>query len=86
MAIVTTSREYFMTIKEALESRGYALSEANLELIPANYIELDELQTEKLAKMIEMIEKITRRSACADTKKLVVKNHPVTNRKAVITT
>lgn len=56
IATVTTSREAFITVKEQLESQGYAIQEANLELIASNYISLDDQGTEKLERLIEMIE------------------------------
>lgn len=56
IATVTCSRENFMNIRDALEERWYAISEANLELIASNYIDLDEQQSQRLEKIIEMIE------------------------------
>jgi YebC/PmpR family DNA-binding regulatory protein len=56
IATIRTSRESFISIKEQLESQWYALQEANLELLASNFITLDDTTTEKLARLIEMIE------------------------------
>lgn len=56
---ITTTPDNFLTVKEALEEKGYnnfILSEVTL--IPDNYISLDEEQKEKVLNLIEALEDI----------------------------
>ena len=53
---ITTDPGDFSTVREALEAKGYEFLSAELEMVPGNYVQLDEAQTKQFNKMIEMLE------------------------------
>jgi YebC/PmpR family DNA-binding regulatory protein len=54
---ILTKPEDFYTIRTALENLGYELLDAEIQMIPANYIKLeDPKQEEQMAKIIDFLE------------------------------
>lgn len=54
--VVYTATEEFSSVKSAIESKAYPIVEADIKLIPQTLASLDEEQTIKMEKMIDMIE------------------------------
>jgi len=54
---VTTSPERFGDVRQALEEKGYRLLSAQVEMVPQNYMTLeDETARKKMEKLLEMFE------------------------------
>lgn len=53
---VITARDDFSSVKNILEAQGYKLEEADLQFLPTNMIELDDVTYEKFERLIEVLE------------------------------
>ncbi len=53
---ITTSPEDFSSIREKLESQGLTFLEAEIQMVPSTYIQLDEKGAEKMQRLIDMLE------------------------------
>ena len=50
---ITTDPAAFSTVRENLEKAGYSFISAQLDMIPSNYISLDEEATKKVLRMLD---------------------------------
>ncbi len=53
---VVTAPEDFSAVREALEQKGYEFLSAEMDMIPANTVQLDEAQSKQFQKMLDMLE------------------------------
>lgn len=54
---VTTALEDFLAVKKALNDAGFVIERADTLMIPATYIDVDDIETaKKIVKMIDMLE------------------------------
>ena len=53
---ITTSPEDFSKIREALENEGLQFAQAEIQRVPSTYVELDEKASERMQRLIDMLE------------------------------
>ena len=53
---IKTSPENFSTVREALENNGLKFLEAEVQMVPNNYISLDEKSAEKMQRLIDALD------------------------------
>ena len=53
---ITTSPEDFAKVREALEGQGLEFLEAEVQMVPSTYIQLDEKDSEKMQRLIDNLE------------------------------
>ena len=53
---ITTSPEDFSKVREALEAKGIEFLDADIKMVPQNYMSLDEAGTKKMNLIIENME------------------------------
>jgi transcriptional/translational regulatory protein YebC/TACO1 len=53
---ILTTPEDFRTVREALEQAGHQFADADIQLIPQNYVSVSEEDAEKVQKLIDMFE------------------------------
>ncbi len=53
---IYTEPDSFMEVKEKLEQSGFSFASAELTMVPQTYATLDEAQTEKMEKMLYMLD------------------------------
>jgi YebC/PmpR family DNA-binding regulatory protein len=54
---IITSPESFLEVKEALENAGLTIAEADLDMLPENQVEINDVDTAlKVIKLIELLE------------------------------
>jgi len=53
---ITTTPEDFSSVREALENKGYEFLSAQIDMVPNNYIALDDAQIVAFEKMIDALE------------------------------
>ena len=53
---ITTSPEDFSKIREALENEGLQFVQAEIQMVPSTYVELDEKASERMQRLIDMLE------------------------------
>ncbi|KRQ87504.1 putative transcriptional regulatory protein [Caloramator mitchellensis] len=53
---ITTSPEDFSQVREALESNGITLAQAEVSMIPSTYVALDDETAEKFEKLLDKLE------------------------------
>ena len=56
--VVTTQPNDFHAVKSALESRGFAIAEAELAMIPKNTVKVEGKSAESLLKLLEELEEL----------------------------
>lgn len=55
---ITTTPETFSEIREKLEKEGLEFLEAEIQMIPSTYVELDEEGTAKMERLIDMLDEL----------------------------
>ena len=55
---VTTSPEDFSKVREALEEKGLTFVEADVQMVPTTYVDLDEKDAEKMERLVERLEEL----------------------------
>ena len=55
---VTTSPEDFSSVREALEQKGLTFVEADVQMVPTTYVDLDEKDAEKMERLVERLEEL----------------------------
>lgn len=55
---ITTTPEAFSTVREKLEAEGIEFLQADVEQVPANYVDLDEHGKERMEKLIDMLDEL----------------------------
>ena len=55
---ITTSPEDFSTVREALEAKGLTFAEADIQMVPRTYVDLDEKGAEKMERLIERLDEL----------------------------
>lgn len=53
---ITTSSSAFSQVREALEKQGYAFLSAEIDKIPSNTVDLNDIEIEKFTRMLDMFE------------------------------
>ncbi|MBR1802583.1 MAG: YebC/PmpR family DNA-binding transcriptional regulator [Clostridia bacterium] len=53
---ITTSPEDFSTVREALEAQGLEFLEAEVQMVPATYIQLSETDGPKMQRLLDMLD------------------------------
>ena len=53
---ITTTPEDFSKVREALEAKGIEFLDADIKMVPQNYMSLDEAGTKKMNLIIENME------------------------------
>ena len=53
---ITTSPSDFSQVREGLEGEGFEFLEADVQMVPSTYIELDEAGKEKLERLVDTLE------------------------------
>ena len=53
---ITTAPEDFSKVREALENNGLEFLEAEVQMVPATYIQLSEQDEEKMQRLLDMLE------------------------------
>jgi transcriptional/translational regulatory protein YebC/TACO1 len=54
---IITAADNFLEVKEALEKAGLAIAEADLDMLPENQVEINDVDTAlKVIKLIELLE------------------------------
>ena len=53
---ITTDPADFTTVREALEKEGIEFVQAEVQMVPTTYIELDEKTSERMQKLIDNLE------------------------------
>lgn len=53
---ITTSPEDFSNVREKLESEGLSFEQAEIQMIPTTYVDLDEKSAEKMQRLIDNLE------------------------------
>ena len=53
---ITTDPSDFTTVREALEKEGIEFVQAEIQMVPTTYIELDEKTSERMQKLIDNLE------------------------------
>lgn len=55
---ITTSPEDFSAVREALEDKGLTFAEADVQMVPTTYVDLDEKGAEKMERLIEKLDEL----------------------------
>ena len=55
---ITTTPEMFSEVREKLESEGLEFLEAGLQMVPSNYVALDENGSSKMEKLLDMLDEL----------------------------
>ena len=55
---ITTSPEDFSSVRESLESKGLTFVEADVQMIPTTYVDLDEKGAEKMERLLERLDEL----------------------------
>ncbi len=55
---ITTSPEDFSKVREALEQKGLTFVEADVQMVPTTYVDLDEKDAEKMERLVERLEEL----------------------------
>jgi len=55
---ITTSPEDFSSVREALEAKGLTFAEADIQMVPTTYVDLDEKGAEKMERLIERLDEL----------------------------
>ena len=55
---ITTAPEDFSAVREALEAKGLSFAEAEIQMIPTTYVDLDEHGAEKMERLIERLDEL----------------------------
>ncbi len=55
---ITTTPEDFSTVREALEVKGLTFAEAEVQMVPTTYVDLDEKDAEKMERLIEKLDEL----------------------------
>lgn len=55
---ITTGAENFSGVREKLEAEGLNFLEAGLQMVPSTYIALDEKATERMEKLMDMLDEL----------------------------
>ena len=55
---ITTSAEDFSTVREELEKQGLSFVEAEVQMVPTTYIQLDEHGQEKMERLLERLDEL----------------------------
>ena len=55
---ITTAPEDFSSVREALEEKGLTFAEADIQMIPTTYVDLDEKGAEKMERLIEKLDEL----------------------------
>ena len=53
---ITTAPEEFSAVREALETQGLEFLEAEIQMVPATYIQLSETDGAKMQRLLDMLE------------------------------
>ncbi len=53
---ITTSPEDFSTVREKLEAEGLTFEQAEIQMVPTTYVDLDEKSAEKMQRLIDNLE------------------------------
>ncbi len=53
---ITTAQENFSEVREKLEEQGLEFLEAGVQMVPSTYIALDEKGSERMEKLVDMLE------------------------------
>ena len=55
---ITTSPEDFSSVRESLESKGLTFVEADVQMVPTTYVDLDEKGAEKMERLLERLDEL----------------------------
>ena len=55
---ITTSPDTFSSVREALEQKGLTFLEADVQMVPTTYVDLDEKSAEKMERLIEKLDEL----------------------------
>ena len=55
---ITTSPEDFSSVRESLESKGLTFIEADVQMVPTTYVDLDEKGAEKMERLLERLDEL----------------------------
>ncbi len=55
---ITTSPEDFSSVREALEGKGLTFAEADVQMVPTTYVDLDEKDSEKMERLLERLDEL----------------------------
>ena len=55
---ITTSPEDFSSVREGLEAKGLTFLEADIQMVPTTYVDLDEKGAEKMERLIEKLDEL----------------------------
>ena len=55
---ITTSPDTFSSVREALEEKGLTFVEADVQMVPTTYVDLDEKAAEKMERLIEKLDEL----------------------------
>ena len=53
---ITTAPSDFTTVTESLSAKGVEFLEAGVQMVPSNYVSLDEKGSEKMQRLIDNLE------------------------------
>jgi len=53
---ILTDADSFSSVRDALDAKGYKFASAQLEMVPQNYVGLGEEDSQKLQKLLDMLE------------------------------
>ncbi len=55
---ITTAPDTFSSVREALEQKGLTFLEADVQMVPTTYVDLDEKSAEKMERLIEKLDEL----------------------------
>ena len=55
---ITTSPEDFSSVRESLEAKGLTFVEADVQMLPTTYVDLDEKGAEKMERLLERLDEL----------------------------
>ena len=55
---ITTSPEDFSSVRESLEAKGLTFVEADVQMVPTTYVDLDEKGAEKMERLLERLDEL----------------------------
>lgn len=55
---ITTSPDDFVTVTEKLQENGLTFVEADIQMLPTTYVDLDEKGAEKMERLIEKLDEL----------------------------
>ncbi len=55
---ITTSPEDFSNVRESLEGKGLTFVEADIQMVPTTYVDLDEKGAEKMERLLEKLDEL----------------------------